>query len=570
MTLNDWLQIGFFFLILLILTKPVGLYLYAIYEKKPLPKILGPFEKRVFTLCGINPQEQDWKAYATSLLIFNVLGIFIVFIIESLQPLLPLNPQNLPSVPWDLALNTAVSFVTNTNWQAYSGETTMSYFTQMSALTWQNFLSASTGMTAFLALARGLTRHSTEGDKITLGNFWVDLLRSALYVFLPASILFALILVSQGVIQNFDPALEITTLEGAKQTLAMGPVASQEAIKILGTNGGGFFNANSAHPFENPTPFTNFLQIICFLLIPAGLTYTFGKMAHDKKHGWSIFSVMFFLAISGAFLTTYFESQPNPLLNALPISHDQGNMEGKEVRFGVAGSSLFASLTTDTSCGANNASHDCFTPLGGLVLMTNILLGEIVFGGVGSGLFGMLLYVIISVFLAGLMVGRTPEYLGKKIEGKEVRLIVLYVALYPIIILLGTSASLLSSIGLSSLNNTGPHGLSEVLYAFSSTAQNNGSAFSGLNANTLWYNLFFSFEMFVGRFLPILLGLAIAGSMVRKKAVIASSGTFETKGFLFICLLIGVIITIGALTYFPVLTLGPITEQIFSQIGRTF
>jgi K+-transporting ATPase ATPase A chain len=568
MTLTDWSQIGILFLILLLITKPLGLYLYTVFESKASPRILFSLEKRFYALCLINTEEQDWKAYTTSLLIFNGIGIFIVFMIESLQPLLPLNPQNLPSVSWDLALNTAISFVTNTNWQAYSGETTMSTFTQMTALTWQNFLSASTGMAAFFAFARGITRQRLEGSVLTLGNFWVDLVKSLFYVFLPASILFSLILVSQGVMQNFEPALQIKTLEGGAQILPMGPVASQEAIKLLGTNGGGIFNSNSSHPFENPTPLSNFLQIICFISIPAALTYTYGRMTRDQKQGWSIFSVMIILGFLGAAVTSYFESEPNLLLDSLPLSQEQGNLEGKEVRFGSFGSALYATFTTATACGATNCSHDSFTPLGGLVLLSNILLGEVIFGGVGMGLFGMLIYVIITVFLAGLMVGRTPEYLGKKIEGKEVRLATLIITLYPLLILLGSSLSLITTSGLSSIHNPGPHGLSEVLYAFSSTTQNNGSAFSGLNGNTVWYNLMLSLTMLLGRFLPICLGLAIAGSLVNKKIVVVSTGTFETKGFLFIGLLLGVILIVGALTYFPVLTLGPIAEQLISRIWQ--
>jgi len=505
-----------------------------------------------------------------SLILFNAMGVVILFLIEISQYYLPLNPQKYPAVPWDLALNTAVSFATNTNWQAYSGETTMSYFTQMTGLTWQNFCAAGTGIAAFLALARGLTHHATdEGDR-TVGNFWVDLIRSILYVFLPGCFIFALILISQGTLQNFSPPLDITTLEGAKQSIAMGPVASQEAIKILGTNGGGFFNANSAHPFENPTPLTNFLQILAFVLIPAALTYTYGKIAKNSSHGWSLFSAMLVMAILGATFVYYFESQPNPLLNALPLNQELGNLEGKEVRFGVPGSSLFATLTTDTSCGAINSLHDSYTPLGGMVLLINMLLGEVVFGGVGIGLFGMIIYVIISVFIAGLMVERTPEYLGKKIEGKEVRFAILYVALYPLLILVGTSWSLLAPYGLSSLQNLGPHGLSEVLYAYASAAQNNGSAFAGLNANTLWYNLTLALAMFMGRFLSIYLGLAIAGSMVNKKIAMPSAGTFPTQGFLFIGLLIGVILIVGALTFFPVLILGPFVESISLQMGKTF
>jgi K+-transporting ATPase ATPase A chain len=570
MTLMGWLQIGFLFIVLLGLTKPVGLYLYTVYEKKVPFKFLSLVEERFFRLCGIKSEEQDWKQYVLSLFVFNVMGVVLVFLIEMTQYFLPLNPQNLPGLSWDLALNTAVSFVTNTDWQAYSGEITMSYFTQMTGLTWQNFVSASTGIAAFLALARGLTNHGISERGITVGNFWVDLMRSILYVFLPAALILSLILVGQGVIQNFYPPLEITTLEGAKQTLAMGPVASQDAIKILGTNGGGFFNANSSHPFENPTPLTNYLQILCFLLIPAGLTYTYGKMARNTVHGWSILTAMVILALIGVLFVSYFESQPNPVLSHLPLNQELGNLEGKEVRFGVPGSSLFASLTTDTSCGATNSQHDSFTPMGGLILLVNMMIGEVIFGGVGMGLFGMLMFVIISVFIAGLMVGRTPEYLGKKIEGKEVRFAILYVALYPLLILLGTSWSILAPYGLSSIQNPGPHGLSEVLYAFTSAAQNNGSAFAGLNGNTLWYNVTLALVMFLARFGSIFLGIAIAGAMVNKKILAVSSGTFPTQGILFIFFLLSIILIVGALTYFPVLVLGPFTEWLSAFEGRTF
>jgi len=570
MTLTGWLQIVFLFLLLTVLTKPVGLYLYSIYEK-PIPfKFLCRIEKKIFQFCGINEEGQNWKSYIFSLILFNVVGIIVVFLIQTTQYLFPLNPQHLPAVPWDLALNTAVSFTTNTNWQAYSGETTMSYFTQMMGLSWQNFISAGTGIAAFLALARGLTHHGTSDKDNEVGNFWVDLIRSTFYVFLPACFILALIYVSQGVIQNFSPTLTLTTLEGAQQSIAMGPVASQEAIKILGTNGGGFFSANSAHPFENPTPLTNFIQILTLLLIPAGLTYTYGKMAKSAQHGWSVFLAMIMMAILGAFLIYYFESQPNPQFSHLPLAHDHGNFEGKEVRFGISGSSLFANAATNTSGGPSNSMYDSYTPLGGMILLINMLLGEVVFGGVGVGLFGMIMFVIISVFIAGLMVGRTPEYLGKKIEGKEVRFAILYVALYPLLILMGASWSLLTPYGLSSIQNAGPHGLSEVLYAYASASQNNGSAFAGLNANTLWYNLTLALAMFIGRFLSIYLGLAIAGSMVNKKILMASSGTFPTQGILFIGLLIGVILIVGALTFFPVLALGPFAEELFSLQGRTF
>jgi len=564
-----WLQIGFLFILLFGLTKPLGLYLYNIYESPSRFKILSTLEEMIFRFCGIDKEQQTWKAYTFCLILFNLIGIIVLFLIQTTQHFLPLNPQNYPAVPWDLALNTAVSFVTHTNWQAYSGETTLSYFTQMMGLTWQNFCAAGTGMTAFLALSRALAHHATdEGDK-TVGNFWVDLIRSILFVFLPACFIFALILVSQGTLQNFSPAIDVTTLEGAKQTIAMGPVASQEAIKILGTNGGGFFNANSAHPFENPTPLSNFLQMLALVLIPAALTYTYGKITKSSSHGWALLATMVFISLLGVAFIYYFESQPNPLLNHLHLNQDLGNLEGKEVRFGIPGSSLFANFATDTSGGPANSMYDSFSPIGGLVLLINMLLGEVVFGGVGVGLFGMIMFVIISVFIAGLMVGRTPEYLGKKIEGKEVRFAILYVALYPLVILVGTSWSILAPYGLSSLQNLGPHGLSEVLYAYTSATQNNGSAFAGLNANTPWYNITLALAMFIGRFLSIYLGLAFAGSMVNKKIAIPNAGTFPTQGMLFIGLLIGVILIVGALTYFPVLILSPFLENTYLQMGKT-
>lgn len=571
MDINAWLQICFLFILLLALTKPLGLYLYKVYEKPHSFKIIPSFEAKLFKILGIEGEGQDWKTYSASLLLFNVLGIIILFLIQTTQHFLPLNPQKLPAVSWDLALNTAVSFVSHTNLQAYSGETTMSYFTQMAGLTWQNFCAAGTGLAAFLALARGLTHKTSDTNQSTsLGNFWVDLIRSILYVLLPLCILFSLFLVSQGVIQNFSPTLTLTTLEGAQQSLAMGPVASQEAIKLLGTNGGGFFNANSAHPFENPTPLSNFFQMLSLVLIPAALTYTYGKMTRNTKQGWSLFVAMFLMSFIGAVFLYGYESQPNPLLSHLAVLQEGGNLEGKEIRFGIAGSSLFANLATDTSGGPSNAMYDSFTPLGGMVLLINMLLGEVVFGGVGVGLFGMLMFVVISIFIAGLMVGRIPEYLGKKIEGKEVRFAILYVALYPFLILLGAAWSVLAPYGLSSLQNSGPHGLSEILYVYTSAAENNGSAFAGLKTNTLWYNLTLALVMFVGRFMSIFLGFAIAGSMVNKKIVQYSSGTFPSRGLLFTGLLIGVIIIVGALTFFPVLILGPYMEHLFSLQGKTF
>src|SRR3989338_2180920 len=570
MILLNTLQIAALFLCLLLLTKPVGLYLYRIYEtSSPFP-LLNRLEGRLLKWCCFKHDEQDCKAYLKSLLVFNFMGIMILFLLERFQGFLPLNPQNFPSVPWDLALNVAVSFTTNTNWQAYSGETTMSYFTQIIGLTWQNFVSASTGMTVFLALARGLSRHPTSTQDIYLGNFWIDLLRSVFYVFLPGAFLLALFFASQGVIQNFSPTLHISTLEGWQELISMGPVASQEAIKILGTNGGGFFGANSAHPFENPTPLTNFLQMLAMLLIPASLTYTYGKITQNQKQGWSIFLAMFVLAILGAFLISCFEAQPNPLLTSFSIYQSLGNMEGKELRFGTLGSAHYASVTTDISCGATNSLHDSFTPLGGMVLLVNMLVGEVIFGGVGIGLFSMIIFIIITVFIAGLMVGRTPEYLGKKIESKEIRFAILFMAIFTLVILVGTAAAVLPPQGLASIQDAGPHGLSEILYAFISATQNNGSAFGGLNANTTWYNLFLALAMLIGRYLPIYLGLAIAGLMVNKKIIHASPGTFSTQGPLFIILLLSVIIIVGALTFFPVLALAPLLEYMNLLQGKGF
>jgi len=568
MRLTDLLQIGLLFTLLIALVRPLGLYLYRVYEDPRGFKGLIFFEEKLCKLLHIKNEGQNWKEYIYSLIIFNLLGILILFLILTNRNVLPLNPQKLPAVPWDLALNTAVSFVTHTNLQAYSGETTMSIFTQMVGLTWQNFCAAGTGIAVFLTLARGFSYKNNSNG--TVGNFWIDLVRSILYVLLPLSIILSLILVSQGVIQNLSPTITLTTLEGTQQSLAMGPVASQDAIKLLGTNGGGFFNANSAHPFENPTPFSNFLQMLALILIPAALTYTYGKISNSSKHGWSLLITMVVLSVTGIAFLNCFESQPNPLLHDLPIVQEMGNFEGKEVRFGISGSALFANLATDTSGGPCNAMYDSFTPLGGMILLINMFLGEVVFGGIGVGLFGMLMFVVLSIFIAGLMVGRSPEYLGKKIEGKEVRFAVLYVALYPFLILIGTSLALLSPYGLPSLQNLGPHGLSEILYAYTSAAQNNGSAFAGLKDNTLWYNLSLALTMFLGRFISIFLGVAIAGSMVNKKIVPPSLGTFPTHGFLFVSLLIGIIFLVGALTFFPVLVLGPFTEYLFSLEGKTF
>ncbi len=573
MTANGWFQILIFVVVILALTKPLGIFMFCVFEgeRQPLPRVFGPIERWLYRLCGIDPKEQqDWKDYTFALLIFSAVTLLVTYGIERLQHLLPLNPQNFGPVPADLAFNTAVSFATNTNWQNYAGESFMSYLTQMAGLAWHNFLSAAVGLCVALALARGLTYRLQPGEHKTLGNFWVDLMRSILYVFLPICIPVALVLVSQGVIQNFAPYVDVTTLEGVKQSLPMGPVASQEVIKELGTNGGGFFNANSAHPFENPTPLTDMIEMLLIFAIPAALTYTYGRMARNQKQGWTIFAAMALMFFIGLSVAYYYETTGNAALRGLAVDQTAGNLEGKEVRFGIANSALWATITTNTSCGAVNAMHDSFTALGGLVPLANIQLGEVIFGGVGAGLYGMLVFVLLSVFIAGLMVGRTPEYLGKKIEAREVKLAMLYVLIFPLLILYFSAWSAVAPYGLSSLNNAGPHGLSEILYAYSSNAGNNGSAFAGLNGNTPWWNVSGGIVMLVGRFLMIVPAMAIAGSLVGKKTAPAGLGTFPTDGALFVVLLIGVVIIVGALTFFPALSLGPIVEHFLAQAGKVF
>jgi K+-transporting ATPase ATPase A chain len=547
--------------------------MYRVFEggDLPLKRLFGPIERLLYRLCGVDPKhEQGWQMYAFSLLIFSLLGLVVTYVLQRTQQFLPLNPQKLGPVAPDLAFNTAASFTTNTNWQAYTPETTMSYLTQMAGLAWHNFTSAAAGIAVALGMARGFTRNLKPDQPRTIGNFWVDLLRSILYVLLPISVVGTLVLVGLGVIQNLSPYLEVTTLEDAKQTIAMGPVASQEVIKELGTNGGGFFNANSAHPFENPSPLTNFLEMVLIFLIPAALTYTYGRMTRDQKQGWCIFAAMSVLFLAGVITAYWAESQPNPALAGLPVDQSAGNLEGKETRFGVANSALFATITTDTSCGAVNSMHDSFNPLGGLVPMINIKLGEVIFGGVGVGLTGMLIFVVLSVFIAGLMVGRTPEYLGKKIETREVKYAMVYALIFGLFILGFAGWAAVTPYGIDSLNNAGPHGLSEILYAFTSACGNNGSAFAGLNANTPWWNVTLALTMLAGRFLMIIPVLAIAGSMVGKKTVPAGLGTFPTNGPLFTLLLLGVVIIVGALTFFPALTLGPILEQFSAQAGKLY
>lgn len=573
MTANGWIQIGLYGLVVLALTKPIGLYLLRVYEghHQPLPRVLGPIERLLYRLAGIDPaREQGWRVYAASMLVFSLLGLVVTYGILRLQHVLPLNPMTLPPVAPDLAFNTAASFTTNTNWQSYSGESTVSHLSQMAGLAWHNFTSAAVGIGIALALARGLTRRMGPEGPRTLGNFWVDLVRGVVYVLLPVSVVGALFLVWQGVPQTFSAYRELTTLEGAKQVVALGPVASQEVIKLFGTNGGGFFGANSAHPFENPTPLVNLVEMVLIFAIPAGLTYTYGRMARDTRQGWAIFAAMAVLWGAGVLVAYGAEAGRNPALASLAVDHAPGNMEGKEVRFGIANSALFATVTTDASCGAVNAMHDSFTPLGGLVPLLDIQLGEVIFGGVGAGLYGMLVMVILTVFIAGLMVGRTPEYLGKKIEGREMKLAMLYVLVFPLAILGFSAWAAVAPYGVSSLANAGPHGLSEILYAYSSGVGNNGSAFAGLNADTPFWNVTLGLAMLVGRFFMIVPALAIAGSMVGKKVVSAGPGTFPTTGPTFTVLLVFVILIVGALTFFPALSLGPVLEHFASLAGKVF
>jgi K+-transporting ATPase ATPase A chain len=571
MTLHGWLQIIVFFLLIVAVTKPLGVYMFRVFEgdQQPLPRTLGRLERGLLRLCGLRqPKEQTWVQYAVAMLVFSVLGLLVTYAIQRAQGALPWNPQHLPGVPGPLAFNTAASFTTNTNWQSYAGETTMSYATQMAGLAWHNFTSAAVGIGVALVVARGLTRRPGPEGARGVGNFYVDLIRGLVYVLLPICIVVALVLVSQGVIQNLAAYHEVTTVEGAKQLIAMGPVASQEAIKELGTNGGGFFNANSAHPFENPSALTNLLEMVLIFAIPAGLTYTYGRMARDQKQGWVLFAAMSVLFAAGVATTYWAESHPNAAMHDLAVAAAPGNLEGKELRFGIANSALFATVTTDASCGAVNSWHDSFTPLGGLVPMVNIQLGEVIFGGVGAGLYGILMMVVLTVFIAGLMVGRTPEYLGKKIEGREMKLAMLYVLVFPLIILGFTAWASVTDHGTSSLSNNGAHGLSEMLYAFTSGAGNNGSAFGGLNANTDWWNTCLGFAMLAGRFFMIVPALALAGAMLNKKTVVPGPGTFPTNGWLFTALLVAVILIVGALTFFPALSLGPVVEHFQALRGE--
>ena len=562
-TTFDFLQIIIFLGLLIGLTPILGNYMYKVFtgSKHIMLPVFGWLEKLTYKFAKVNSEEEtNWKSYTFGLLTFNLIGFLFVFLIQLIQVFLPLNPAHLPNVSWHLAFNTAASFMTNTNWQSYGGETTLSYLVQMLGLTVQNFVSAATGIAVLLALAKGLSRKTTD----KLGNFWVDLTRSTLYILLPLSIIFAIFLVGQGVVQNFDTYQTAHTLQGTQQVLPMGPAASQIAIKQIGTNGGGFFNANSAHPFENPTPLSNLLEMLALILIPAGLTFTYGKMVGSKRQGWTIFTVMFILLAAGLAISLYSEYHANPIFGHSAL------MEGKETRFGITNSVIWSTTTTDVSNGSVNCMHDSLSPLAGMVTMINLLLGEVIFGGVGAGIYGMIVYIILTVFIAGLMVGRTPEYLGKKVEGFEVTMAIIANVITSFVVLLFTAWASVSALGLAGLNNSGPHGFSEILYAFASGAGNNGSAFAGLNANTVFYNLLIGFAMLIGRFGVIIPIMAIAGSMAKKKITPVSAGTFQTNNWLFIALLIGVILIVGGLTYFPALSFGPIVEHLLMNNGITF
>jgi potassium-transporting ATPase potassium-binding subunit len=595
-----WIQLALFVGLLVVLTKPMGLYLVQVLDvqgKPFLAPVIGPVERLLYWLLRVDPQkEQDWKQYTFSLIAFSLVSALFTYAILRLQHLLPLNPQGLGPVSDHLSFNTAVSFTTNTNWQSYGGESTMSYLSQMLGLAFHNFVSAAAGIAVAAALVRGIARNSAK----TIGNFWADLSRVTLYLLLPICLVYAVFLVSQGMIQNFKPyetaqviesytapvpkrdadGQEIKDAQGKPvmedrkveaQTIAQGPMASQVAIKMLGTNGGGFMNANGAHPYENPTPLSNFFQMLSIFLIPSGLTYYLGRMVKNQKHGWAVWSAMAAIFLVGLMVCWWAEAAGNPRLLALGVDSSFGNMEGKEVRFGIFNSALWATVTTDASCGAVNSMHDSFTPLGGLIPMLNIQLGEVIFGGVGAGLYGMLVFVVLAVFLAGLMVGRTPEYLGKKIEAYDVKASVLYV-MVPVLSILGFAAwAVVSHWGLAGLNNTGPHGFSEILYAFSSATQNNGSAFAGLNTNTYWYDTTMAVAMLLGRFFMIVPALALAGNLAKKKLVPASGGSFPVSGPMFTVLLVGTVLIVGALTFFPALSLGPIVEHyLMTQSNVTY
>ncbi len=575
MLANAVIQIGLFFLIAVAISVPLGHYMARVFAGEstfPDPA-LKPIERLIYRLGGVHPEtEQTWIEYAVTMLLFSAAGMLLLYAQERLQGLLPLNPQGLGGVAPSLAFNTAASFTTNTNWQAYAGETTMSYLTQMAGLTFHNFVSAAAGIAIAIAVIRGFVQRNSK----TIGNFWVDLTRATLWVLMPICVVMALALVWQGVPQNFAPYARAKTVEGATQTIAQGPVASQEAIKELGTNGGGFFNANSAHPYENPTPLANLIEMLAIIAIGAGLTHTFGRMVGDARQGWALFGAMALLFVMGAAVATWSEQRGNPMLTragadqSASATQSGGNMEGKEVRFGIVDSALWATVTTDTSCGAVNSMHDSFTPLGGLIPLVNMQIGEIIFGGVGSGLYGMLVMAVLAVFIAGLMVGRTPEYLGKKIEGREMKLAMLYVLIFPLVILIPAAIAVALPAGLAGISNPGPHGFTQILYAYTEASANNGSAFAGLNANTHFYNVTLALVMLAGRFLMKVPVLALAGSLAAKKTVPESAGTFPTNGAIFVVLLVGVILIVAALTFFPADALGPIVEQLAMRHGRLY
>jgi potassium-transporting ATPase potassium-binding subunit len=576
MTASGWVQILVYLAAILAVTAPLGRYMTRVFnrERTWLDPALRPLERLIYRATGVDDgQEMRWTEYASAMLLFSAVSMLVLYALQRVQQWLPLNPQRFGAVVPDLAFNTAASFTTNTNWQAYSGETTMSYLTQMAGLAYHNFASAAVGIALAIAFIRGIAW--TERDSI--GNFWVDLVRCSLWVLLPFCIAGTLLLVSQGVVQNLRPYDQVAPLDGKAQVIAQGPVASQEIIKEWGTNGGGFFNANSAHPFENPTPLSNFIEMFAIFAISAGLTYTLGDLTGSRRHGWAVWAAMAFLFLAGVTTAYWSEARGNPILAAAGADQTAstlspgGNMEGKETRFGIASSALFAAVTTDASCGAINGWHDSFTPLGGLVLLVNIMLGEVIFGGVGAGMYGILVFIVLSVFIAGLMVGRTPEYLGKKIQAYDVQMAMLVVLVFPLIILVLTGISVVSPrLGLAALGNTGPHGLSEIIYAFTSGTGNNGSAFGGLNANTIWYNSTIGAAMLVGRFFMIIPMLAIAGSMARKQRVAPSPGTFPVTTPMFSALLVSVIVIVGALTFFPALSLGPIVEHLLMNQGQVF
>jgi potassium-transporting ATPase potassium-binding subunit len=575
MTLNGWIQIALFSVIIIALAKPFGGYMTRVFngERTALSPLLRPVERGLYALSGVNEKEdQHWLVYAIAMLAFSMTGFLLLYALQRLQAVLPFNPQGLPAVGEHLAFNTSVSFVTNTNWQSYVPETTMSYLTQMAGLTVHNFVSAATGVALAVALIRGFARRSAQG----VGNFWVDMTRCTLYVLLPIAIVVGLFFIWQGMPQNLNAYTGVTTLEGAKQVIAQGPVASQEVIKMLGTNGGGFFNTNSSHPFENPNALTNLVQMVLIFSIGAGLTNVFGRMVGNQRQGWAIFTVMGLLFLAGVTTAYWAEAPGNPAFAAVHVDQAAsplqagGNMEGKEVRFGIANSALFTTVTTDASCGAVNNMHESLMPLGGMVPLVNMMLGEIIFGGVGSGLYGMLLFAILAVFVAGLMVGRTPEYLGKKLESKEVKMAMLAILVLPLSMLGFTALAAVLPAGLAGPENAGPHGFSAILYAFTSATANNGSGFAGISANTMFYNSTLGLAMFMGRFLMIVPMLAIAGSLAAKKIVPPSAGTFPTDGGLFVGLLIGVIVIIGGLTFFPALALGPIVEHLAMLAGTLY